>query len=84
MDFFLDEMPHDGFNKGKELAKEKSQQARKLDGDDTIEKIFIKINAHLTPEVAKETNACFMFVIKGNILIAWYYITIIINSFHVN
>lgn len=67
MDFFLDEAPHDGFNRGKEIAKEKSQQAKKLDGEDTIEKIFTKINLHLTPEVAKETNACFLFVIKGHL-----------------
>lgn len=66
MDFFLDETPHDGFNKGKELAKEKSQQNKKSDGDDTIEKIFTKINSHLTPEVAKGTNACFLFVVKGH------------------
>lgn len=65
MDFFLDEAPHDGFNRGKEIAKEKSKQAKKLDGEDTIEKIFIKINAHLTPEVANSTNACFLFVVKG-------------------
>jgi len=60
MDFFLDEAPHDGFNKGKEIAKGKSS-----DGEDMIEKIFIKINTHLTPEVAKGTNACFLFVVKG-------------------
>ncbi|VVC45519.1 Hypothetical protein CINCED_3A001451 [Cinara cedri] len=58
MDFFLDEAPHDGFNTGKEIAKKKS-------GEDNIEKIFTKIDAHLTPEVAKGTNACFLFVVKG-------------------
>lgn len=60
MDFFLDEAPHDGFNKGKETVKEKSSG-----GEDMIEKIFVKINTHLTPEVAKGTNACFLFVVKG-------------------
>lgn len=65
MDFFLDEMPHDGFNQGKKLSKEKSQQAEKSNGEDTIEKIFVKINSHLTPEVAKGTNACYLFVVKG-------------------
>lgn len=59
MDFFLDESPHDGFNAGKELAKKKL-------GKDTIEIIFTKINTHLTPEVVKGTNACFLFVVKGN------------------
>ncbi|XP_016657440.1 hydroxysteroid dehydrogenase-like protein 2 [Acyrthosiphon pisum] len=62
MDFFLDESPHDGFNQG----KEKSQQAKKLDGKDNIEGIFTKINSHLTPEIAKGTNACFLFVVKGD------------------
>jgi len=61
MDFFLDDLPHDGFNQG----KEKSQQAKKFDGKDTIETIFTKINSHLTPEIAKGTNACFLFVVKG-------------------
>lgn len=65
MDFFLDDVPHDGFNKGKEIAKQKSQ-AKPLDSEDSIEKIFTKINSHLTPEVAKGTNACFLFVVKGN------------------
>lgn len=60
MDFFLDEAPHDGFNKGKEKS-----QAKKSDGVDTIEGIFTKINSHLTPEIAKGTNACFLFVVKG-------------------
>lgn len=60
MDFFLDDAPHDGFSKGN-----KSQQTTKTDGDDTIEKIFVKIHSHLTPEVAKSTNACFLFVVKG-------------------
>lgn len=80
MDFFLDELPHDGFNKGKKLTKENSPQAKKLDGDDAIEKIFTKINAHLTPEVSKETNACFVFVVKGNIIAAQYYDSFLINS----
>ncbi|XP_060864155.1 hydroxysteroid dehydrogenase-like protein 2 [Metopolophium dirhodum] len=62
MDFFLDESPHDGFNQG----KEKSQKAKKLDGKDNIEGIFTKINSHLTPEIAKGTNACFLFVVKGD------------------
>jgi NAD(P)-dependent dehydrogenase (short-subunit alcohol dehydrogenase family)/putative sterol carrier protein len=62
MDFFLDESPHDGFNQG----KEKSKQAKKLDGKDNIEGIFTKINSHLTPEIAKGTNACFLFVVKGD------------------
>lgn len=66
MDFFLDDSPHDGFNQGKKIAKEKSQEAKTSDGEDTIEKIFVKINSHLTPEVAKGTNACFLFVVKGN------------------
>ncbi|CAH1720286.1 hydroxysteroid dehydrogenase-like protein 2 [Aphis gossypii] len=61
MDFFLDEAPHDGFNKGKEKS-----QAKKSDGVDTIEGIFTKINSHLTPEIAKGTNACFLFVVKGD------------------
>lgn len=61
MDFFLDETPHDGFNQGKEKAK----KAKNSDGKDTIENIFTKINLHLTPELAKETNACFLFVVKG-------------------
>jgi len=61
MDFFLDESPHDGFNHG----KQKSQQAKKLNGKDNIEGIFTKINSHLTPEIAKGTNACFLFVVKG-------------------
>jgi len=61
MDFFLDESPHDGFNQG----KEKSQKAKKSDGKDNIEGIFTKINLHLTPEIAKGTNACFLFVVKG-------------------
>lgn len=58
MDFFLDDAPHDGFNVGKEIAKKKSK-------GDTIEQIFTKINKYLTPEIAKGTNACFLFVIKG-------------------
>lgn len=62
MDFFLDESPHDGFNQG----KEKSQKTKKLDGKDNIEGIFTKINSHLTPEIAKGTNACFLFVVKGD------------------
>lgn len=62
MDFFLDETPHDGFNQG----KKKSQQTKKSDGKDDIEGIFSKINSHLTPEIAKGTNACFLFVVKGN------------------
>ncbi|KAF0764397.1 hydroxysteroid dehydrogenase-like protein 2 [Aphis craccivora] len=61
MDFFLDEAPHDGFNQGKEKS-----QAKKSDGIDTIEGIFTKINSHLTPEIAKGTNACFLFVVKGD------------------
>lgn len=61
MDFFLDDAPHDGFSKG----NDKSKKTENLDGDDTIEKIFVKINSHLTPEVAKSTNACFLFVVKG-------------------
>jgi len=61
MDFFLDEAPHDGFNQGKEKV-----QAKKSDGIDTIEGIFTKINSHLTPEIAKGTNACFLFVVKGD------------------
>lgn len=65
MDFFLDDVPHDGFNRGKEIAKQKSQANKQLDGEDSIEKIFTKINSHLTPEVAKGTNACFLFVVKG-------------------
>lgn len=69
MDFFLDEAPHDGFNKGKDIAKQKSKQTIKSDGEDTIEKIFTKINMHITPEVAKGTNACFLFVVKGYFLI---------------
>lgn len=60
MDFFLDEAPHDGFNQGKEKVP-----AKKSDGIDTIEGIFTKINSHLTPEIAKGTNACFLFVVKG-------------------
>lgn len=63
MDFFLDDAPHDGFNQGKQVAKEKSQQSK--NGEDAVEKIFTKINLHLTPEVAKGTNACFLFVVKG-------------------
>lgn len=59
MDFFLDDMPHDGFSKGNKVAG-------KSNGEDNIEKIFTKINAHLTPEVAKGTNACFLFIVKGN------------------
>lgn len=66
MDFFLDNFPHDGFNQGKKIAIDKSQEAKTLDVEDTIEKIFVKINSHLTPEVAKGTNACFLFVVKGN------------------
>ncbi|KAL5242104.1 hypothetical protein ACI65C_009514 [Semiaphis heraclei] len=62
MDFFLDETPHDGFNQG----KKKSQQTKKSDGKDDIEGIFSKINSHLTPEIAKGTNACFLFVVKGD------------------
>ncbi|XP_022170969.1 hydroxysteroid dehydrogenase-like protein 2 [Myzus persicae] len=62
MDFFLDESPHDGFNQG----KGKSQQAKNSDGKDNIEGIFTKINSHLTPEIAKGTNACFLFVVKGD------------------
>ncbi|XP_015380371.1 PREDICTED: hydroxysteroid dehydrogenase-like protein 2 [Diuraphis noxia] len=62
MDFFLDEAPHDGFNQG----KKKSQQTKKSDGKDNIEGIFAKINSHLTPEIAKGTNACFLFVVKGD------------------
>lgn len=58
MDFFLDDAPHDGFSKGNKVAE-------KSNGEDAIEKIFTKINAHLTPEVAKGTNACFLFVVKG-------------------
>lgn len=65
MDFFLDEAPHDGFNKGKQVVKENSQPAKKPNGEDTIEKMFAKINSHLTPEVAKGTNACYLFVVKG-------------------
>ena len=61
MDFFLDELPHDNFNRG----KKNSQQAKKSDGKDNIEGIFTKINSHLTPEIAKGTNACFLFVVKG-------------------
>ncbi|XP_026819446.1 hydroxysteroid dehydrogenase-like protein 2 [Rhopalosiphum maidis] len=61
MDFFLDEAPHNGFNQGKEKV-----QAKKSDGIDTIEGIFTKINSHLTPEIAKGTNACFLFVVKGD------------------
>lgn len=61
MDFFLDEAPHDGFNQGKEKSL-----AKKSDGIDTIEGIFTKINSHLTPEIAKGTNACFLFVVKGD------------------
>jgi len=60
MDFFLDGPIHDGFSKGKKIITEKSS-----DGEDMIEKIFVKINKHLTPEVAKGTNACFLFVVKG-------------------
>lgn len=66
MDFFLDDAPHDGFNRGQKKTEEKSQKAKNSDGEDTIEKIFTKINAHLTPEVAKGTNACFLFVVKGD------------------
>lgn len=66
MDFFLDDSPHEGFNQGKKIAKDKSQEAKTINGEDTIEKIFVKINSHLTPEVAKGTNACFLFVVKGN------------------
>lgn len=66
MDFFLDDAPHDGFNQGKQIAKEKSQEAKTSNGEDTIKKIFDKINSHLTPEVAKGTNACFLFVVKGD------------------
>jgi NAD(P)-dependent dehydrogenase (short-subunit alcohol dehydrogenase family)/putative sterol carrier protein len=62
MDFFLDESPHDGFYQG----KKKSQQTKKSDGNDNIEGIFTKINSHLTPEITKGTNACFLFVIKGD------------------
>ncbi|XP_025204594.1 hydroxysteroid dehydrogenase-like protein 2 [Melanaphis sacchari] len=61
VDFFLDEVPHDGFSKGT-----KKSQAKKSDGIDTIEGIFTKINSHLTPEIAKGTNACFLFVVKGD------------------
>lgn len=67
MDFFLDDAPHDGFSKSN-----KSQQTIKSDEHDTIEKIFVKINSHLTPEVAKSTNACFLFVVKG---ICLYYMS---------
>uniref|UniRef100_A0A2S2R1I9 Hydroxysteroid dehydrogenase-like protein 2 n=1 Tax=Sipha flava TaxID=143950 RepID=A0A2S2R1I9_9HEMI len=59
MDFFLDDAPHDGFSKGNKIAE-------KSNGEDAIEKIFTKINSHLTPEVAKGTNACFLFVVKGD------------------
>ncbi|XP_050442143.1 hydroxysteroid dehydrogenase-like protein 2 isoform X1 [Adelges cooleyi] len=60
-DFFLDGiLPHDGFTQGQ-------VQSKKTNGaEDTIEKIFTKINTHLTPEVAKGTNACFLFVVKGD------------------
>ncbi|VVC45518.1 Hypothetical protein CINCED_3A018451 [Cinara cedri] len=59
MDFFLGENSHDGFNAGKEVAK------KKLRGD-IHKQIFTKINAFLTPEEVKETNTCFLFIVKGN------------------
>ncbi|XP_050546583.1 hydroxysteroid dehydrogenase-like protein 2 [Daktulosphaira vitifoliae] len=64
LDFFLDGVSHhDGFTEGSKVS---SKDEKTNGGEDTIEKIFIKINTHLTPEVSKGTNACFLFVVKGD------------------